>query len=481
MNVQSISLPNPTCDECGRTAIKIMRVYKSHRYCGTCYARVFKRLLCPSCKNFARLPRNISGAICRKCDTKKPCVRCGATEYRIGKITAYGPACASCSPYFLPPMPCEKCGSSSTQLTTVARLGDDLKLCGKCARSDFKTCSGCRRYRLCTADHDGRLICNVCRDIGNINCGSCGGDMPAGRGQQCEQCYWKSVAQKRAKTNSEILSKGSMRQSFLVFISWLIDEVGPQKAAQNQTQYISFFQEVEQRWGEFPAYELLLKHFSAEGLRRIRLVTRWLSASGLIEINVTLKEADSNSRTIGRLLNTFDPESAPGHLLASYHQALLQKHAAGQITLKSICLSLRPAARLLECATAMKAMLPSQIALSRYLKGSPGQRAALSGFIAHINRHHQLALKLPAPSSQTPAQRRKKAEQKILEILQNPQDESFEKRWITLGLTYFHGLPTRIGLRIKASDVTSEDNGSMTIVWEGNSYYLPSPHSTIMP
>ena len=84
---------SPRCDECERTGVKIVRKFRGHRYCRTCYGRMFKRKLCPKCGNFARLPVHITNAVCRSCERSRPCVRCGRTMTRVGKMTAYGPAC----------------------------------------------------------------------------------------------------------------------------------------------------------------------------------------------------------------------------------------------------------------------------------------------------------------------------------------------------------------------------------------------------
>lgn len=51
-------------DECGRKMTKTHRIYKDHRYYGTCYPRVFKRRLSPKCGDFARLPESDPVAVC---------------------------------------------------------------------------------------------------------------------------------------------------------------------------------------------------------------------------------------------------------------------------------------------------------------------------------------------------------------------------------------------------------------------------------
>lgn len=479
MSKREVSIPDQSCDECGRAANSIKRVYKEHRYCGTCYARIFKRLLCPGCKGFARLPKHEPEAVCQRCEVNKPCIRCQKVGYSIGKITVYGPVCTSCAPYFLAPLSCERCNEITTQLTTVTRLGGDLKLCRKCARSDFKTCAACRRHRLCFTDKSGRHICSICRDLGSISCGTCGGTMPAGRGKQCEECYWSLLVERRAKINVEMLSQKGTRQSFLDFVMWLVTEIGAKKAAQSQSRYVDFFYKIDQQWGGIPAYEQLLTHFGAEGLRRFRLATKWMTSLGLISVNHELKEADSNSRAIGKLLSTFDSKSAPGRLLASYYLALLKKSEAGKTSLKSICLSLRPAARLLECSVAMEVMPPTQAVLQRYLSGALGQRAALSGFVGHLNESYNQELRMPKAGSPSLAQHRLKLEQKLLSALRDQASRSFQKRWLTLGMAYFHDIPIAISSRISVCDIKLEDGGGLTVTWQGHQYFLPSPSSVI--
>lgn len=163
-----------TCDECGKTVARIWRVRKGHKYCGTCYARVFKRRLCPKCGNFARLPKNDPDAICLECQVAKPCARCGKTDYAVGKITSYGPVCGACASHFREPEPCEVCGKPSQRLTRVSRLGHDQRVCPSCARADHGVCEACRHHRLLDQGKDGRMLCKACCEKGEVACPECG-------------------------------------------------------------------------------------------------------------------------------------------------------------------------------------------------------------------------------------------------------------------------------------------------------------------
>ena len=236
------------CDECGARDVKIARVYKGLRYCQTCYKRMFKRRLCPGCGNFARLPIRFSHAVCQSCERRKPCVRCGRVGRKIGKLTAYGPACNSCAPYYREPEPCEACGKLSTRLSRKASLGHDLRVCQRCVRSDHKTCEACRHHRPLVESADGRKLCAVCLEKGEIPCPKCGQPMPAGCGQQCWTCYWTALAEARVQMDCAAFSSSALAEHFQAFGTWLIQMVGGHKAALTIHKYLTFFLEIEHQW-----------------------------------------------------------------------------------------------------------------------------------------------------------------------------------------------------------------------------------------
>jgi len=266
------------CDECGQEVSKLWRRHKGHGYCSTCYARVFKRRMCPRCGELARLPKNDLEAVCRQCDVDKPCARCGkaSSDYNIGKVTPYGPVCIACAPYFREPEPCEACGESSQRLTRVKRMGHDHRLCPRCATADHGTCSACRRHRLLVMTSSGDALCKACYEQGEIACPSCGHPMPAGRGDVCEPCYWTRTCRKRISIGQAGITTNVLSKAFGEFGEWLIRATGPHKAALKINHFFSFFLEIDQAWSRIPSYSELLHHFGAEGLRRVRLPMRWL-------------------------------------------------------------------------------------------------------------------------------------------------------------------------------------------------------------
>lgn len=396
--------------------------------------------------------------------------------FAVAKITPYGPVCPSCAPYFREPKPCERCGVLSSRLTKVTRLGNGLKVCETCARADHKTCVACRRHRLCEANAKGHMLCSTCRQVGDKPCVNCGLKMPAGRGSQCESCYWEGLAAKRLGLNAQGFSHTAIRQSFQRFGLWLIDDIGAHKAALKLQSYVEFFQAMDQRWGSIPDYESLLTQFGAEGLRRVRLPMRWMAVANLVSVEPAARQAYSERRTIEALLSTFEKGGVASNMLADFYQMLLLRKTQGKTSLRSIRLCLTPAVALLSDTVSRDVMPPTQEVLKGYLGKRPGQRAALSAFIGYLRRQYGLALELPKRPVKTPAQLRKQLALQIQTLLDAPTfGPRFQERWITLGLEYFHGLSQRIGAQISPNQIRMEADGGMTVLWAGNRYYLPAP------
>ena len=370
------------CDECGRNARKIARVHRGERFCGNCYTRMFKRRMCPQCGNFARLPRFEPDALCLKCESARPCTRCGRTEYRTGLRTPYGPACVACAPYFKTAEPCDGCGTPSRWLSRRTDLENDLRICPRCARADHGTCNACRRSRPLAETADGRKLCRLCAEQGEIPCPECECPMPAGCGKRCWDCYWKQVTECRIELNAAGVVSPALSQRFRAFGAWLIEERGPHQAALKINRHLEFFQEIDRRWNDIPGYEALLKHFGADGLRRYRLAMRWMKAAGLVIVDVGAREADSDRRRIEATLDRVkECSTQAADILSGYHATLRERAAAGKCTLRSMRMALSPAARLLETAAEAQTLPPDQRLLDAFLRRAPGQQAAVSGFV----------------------------------------------------------------------------------------------------
>lgn len=469
------------CDECGRSMQKAHRIHKGQRYCVTCYARIFKRRLCPKCGCYARLPKDDPIAVCKKCEKANPCARCGKTGYEIGKVTLYGPVCNACAPHFRAPEPCENCGQSSPRLTRVSRMGGDKRLCPKCARADHGTCPACRRHRLLQEGPDGRMLCKVCAEMGELPCPRCGKPMPAGRGKSCETCYWTDVFGKRLLIDRAALAEPAMERAFQEFGDWLLVKVGPAKAAITIHRYLSFFIKMGKVWKAIPSYADLLKHFGAEGLRRVRLPMKWLAETRGVISDALAREADSEHRRIEAIMASVPHGTLAGQALRAYRDELMRRVTAGSTSIRSVRLSLRPAASLLLASRGLKDGLPNQAALDRYLIDAPGQRAALTGFANYLNRQSSLGLVPRVNERRVKAARRGRLEAEMMELMREGKktdNANIQRKWVSVALEYFHGLPRRSGTSVRNDQITAEGNG-FSVLLDDRKYWIPQPNAEL--
>ncbi len=474
--MNTLSPATQRCDECGKDVTQIWRVHKGHKYCSTCYAREFKRRLCPKCGNFAKLLISDPNAICQKCQVDKPCARCGKTDYKVGKISTYGPVCGHCATYFREPEPCEVCGKPSKRLTRVSRLGHDRRACPSCARADHGACEACRRSRLLEQTEDGRMLCKTCHKQGEVSCPECEQPMPAGRGKQCEACYWRKLLEKRVAMDCATFSAPVMVEHFRAFGDWLGKEVGYHKAAISLKHYLSLFLDIEKQWEIIPEYAVLLKHFGTARLRRVLLPMKWMQEANLVVPDRLAKQRDSDQRRIAATLDKVGKSAKERGILDGYHKALMLDLKEEETTLRSIRLAMTPAAALLLKGREMGRMPPDQKVLDGYLEQTPGQRAAVSGFVCYLREKHGADIALPkANSEKAQLNRRKKLEAEMLVLMQEAgEGKQFRERWISVALAYFHGLPISAGRSAMSFDSPDSQKGFI-VRWSNASYWIPMP------
>lgn len=417
---------------------KAKKTHQGKRYCATCYPRLFKRRMCEGCGNFARLPTFDLAARCNDCARNKPCVRCGKEGYSIGRMTPYGPVCKPCVPYFREPEPCEMCGKLSRRLARNSQSG--MRTCPKCSGPAAETCPACRRYRVLVQDASGNKLCGICHDQGKIACGGCGQLMPAGQGRECEDCYWGKSFNNRLVINLAGFKTGDMSKLFGDFGAWLLTEIGPKPAALKINQYFLFFSLIEKQWGQVPTYVQLLNYFGAAGLRKAEVPMRWLQMACNTVVDEAMREHHSETRRVTELLNSvIDPKS--NEILKRYHASLLVRVEQGVISLRSVRLSLRPAVDLLHLAGRNANVMPSQSDLERFWHVSPGQLAAVTGFVNFLNRTFDLKLESRPDKRLMEKARREKKEKELLQLIRERRyDDSFDRKWIVVALTYFHGV-----------------------------------------
>lgn len=469
------------CEGCGRTearAGKAFRVYKGHWYCGACYKRLFKRALCPGCSDFARLYSRDADAVCLSCEKNRPCVRCGKEEYKIGKLTTYGPVCASCAPHFREPKPCGYCGELSSRLTRVKARGIDVPVCGKCAGAHKRPCPACRFPRELLDAPNGRQLCRKCLEGGEMDCPVCGDAMPAGRGSKCVRCALRQTLHGRVAFNQAAFKQPEMAQTFSEFAAWLESETGVERAVHLIGKFVPFFMTMEQEWGMVPTYPVLLAYFGAEGLRRVRLPMRWLSVAKDVTADTVQRKEHSEVRRIDDLLGTFVKGSVANATLQGYAAWLNERRARGRTSLRSVRLALRPAVSLLQAIDPLGNLLPQQAQVNLYLREKPGQAAAVTGFVLFLNRTQGAELAVVVDQQATQELRRKRLEKRMLEMMRSPEEGlEFERAWMRAALLYFHGVSASKKVLAQQSWLYTESG--QNVVVRGVSYWLPAPWRSV--
>ncbi|HUX89243.1 MAG TPA: hypothetical protein VMV48_00955 [Gallionellaceae bacterium] len=297
--------------------------------------------------------------------------------------------------------------------------------------------------------------------------------MPAGRGKKCEACYWRELLEKRMWVDSAAFSTPAIAEHFRSFVKWLSHSVGDNKAAITFHRYLPFFLDIEKRWQAIPEFSILLKYFGTLRLRRVLLPMRWMQETGIVISDATAKEEDSNLRRISATLDKVGKVSKERVILNGYYKSLMTDLEKGQTTVRSIRLALSPSAALLLKGKEMGYTPPDQTVLNAYLETKPGQRAAISGFVKHLRDKHAIEISLPKSDPVSALQkRRKKLEVEMLSLMKaGDGGEATKRKWISVALAYFHGLP-RNAWRAQGYEIIREDDNILVII-SGKRYWLP--------
>jgi hypothetical protein len=461
------------CTDCGKSVRKFTRIHKEKGYCANCYKRLFVREICPRCRNFKRILKTDNTSICVDCFSSLPCIRCKRDGRSVGLLTATGPVCNSCAPHFREPVPCEACSTKTVRISRVEQNGQALRVCQSCANKAHRTCTSCRRHRQ-IAFEEGRIqLCKRCHTLPPGTCPNCSASMPAGRLKECEDCYWRSLLQKRLALLKVGLKSKVLRQDLEEFAGWIAEKSGPATAAIKLKQCFPLFIEIGEKWDSFPSYEELIAHLGSAAVSRHLLLFRWLRKSGRVTENKEFRTAETERQLVSRLLEEFIDKSDAGALIRTYHGHLIESRPRKP---RSIRLALSPAAAFLKFAGGKSRETMTQQNLDRFLLEKPGQRAALTGFVNFLRREFKFALsiKRQKPVVRLRAKRRMLERPIIEAIAVGIDDPARLNRWISLSLAYFHNLPKNASAIIDQRDIREENDG-FEVTWRDQKYWVPKP------
>lgn len=466
------------CSECGKYPEKLHRRYKSKTYCQACYQRVFKHRNCPECNELARLPIDMPEAVCRRCESLKPCVRCGVQSEKIGKITDRGPVCNKCFPYFVEPKKCTSCGHVSRKYRVVSVLGSIEVFCSHCSpKVSFGTCRKCHRYRKLTFSEDlGKEVCKLCIDEGVRICEVCSQPFPAGYGKVCENCYWLGVFKQRKSLTSHLFATQTVKDIFAHFSDWLLERRGAAVAAMQLNKYSQLLYEIECQWGKVPEYSSLVDYFSVAKMRRFKRFFDWLIESGAVKVDSVVKAEDSERHQIRKILDSANTDRKLSSVLSIYHEYLTNPKKEKPLSMRTVRLYLRAATSLVIHSSPTGDMIPRQSDVNSFLAAKPGQQASLSSFIVFLRVKGICNLTVyRQPKASIIKSNRNQLKKSLFKMLAIAAtgDLTVEDEWTAVALRYFHGISKKDCHRIINEAQAIEDDDGITYILMKRKIWVP--------
>jgi hypothetical protein len=281
---------------------------------------------------------------------------------------------------------------------------------------------------------------------------------------------------KRVEMDSAGFSVPAMALHFSNFGEWLSGKVGVHKAAITLHRYLPFFLDIEKKWQAIPEYAVLLKHFGTPGLRKVLLPMKWMQEAGFVVVDAVAKAEDSDQRRVAATLEKLKVGTAQRAILAGYHDHLLTGQKEGKTTWRSIRLAMTPAAALLLQAASKEVCPPDQKMLSVYLDKTPGQRAAVSGFVGYLRDSYKVNITLTPANDKAKKVKKKRLEDELLRLLaENDQSQTGRLKVLAVAMAYFHGVAQKdITAVVMESAVRSADKVGSIFTAKGIQYWLPS-------
>ncbi len=162
-------------------------------------------------------------------------------------------------------------------------------------------------------------------------------------------------------------------------------------------------------------------------------------------------------------------------MLQEYDQYLKNKMKLGNTTLRSTRLAMKPASALMQLVNQSRLDLPTMWHVKHYLYQSPGQAAALTGFLNFLNKNYDTQLNSTRMLDKESKNKSnlKKLEKDLLTMMKNPTENFDELVWVRLGLGYFHGLDKNICNHIDTADIEVEIDG-FKVLFNNQQYWIPN-------
>jgi len=298
--------------------------------------------------------------------------------------------------------------------------------------------------------------------------------MPAGRGRTCEGCYWSGLFARRVEANKAGFSSPRIQDAYESFSQWFLVRSGPHRAALKINGHYSFFARLDEHWGDVPSYEELLRVFGALGLRRAENTMRWLAETKAVEVSIDARDDHTERLRISKMLSEL-PDFWSKQLLHGYHAELGRRLHGGGTDLRSIRLAIRAAVNFLKVSTLAPNERPEMKALEAFWRSSPGQVAAVTGFVGYLNKSYGTELQTRPDKRWLEKAKRDKTERELVALLKGDGHPESEAIWITKALAYFHNVRrlSRKALVYRPDSFKGMDG--FGVEHEGKVLWVPAP------
>ncbi|MGZ3766373.1 MAG: hypothetical protein ACXVA2_17010 [Mucilaginibacter sp.] len=254
-----------------------------------------------------------------------------------------------------------------------------------------------------------------------------------------------------------------------------------QFAAENINVYFLYFVSLDQlanSLNRLPTYEEIVEQFTVAETRKNLLVTMFLDQKGIVCVDQAIKDEYSNIDSIERYLNAFEEGSFLKTALHGYYDALLKKLDKNKTTIRSIRLALTPAVKLLRWCAHYELKKPTNDLLHGFLWVTPGQKAAVTGFVGFLNRQYGLGLEFPGKQDmelKRPAESRMQLKQRFVTLLRDPRSTQMHRDSLVVSaLNYLHGVAVPKYAWISINLAKKNKEGDSYIRLANQAFYLPN-------
>jgi hypothetical protein len=194
--------------------------------------------------------------------------------------------------------------------------------------------------------------------------------------------------------NVQSLSRDVFREAYLAYGEWLINKIGPKRAALLINRHLKSFTEMNAQWICLPTYQQLLQGKGAQWLRRAELPVEWMVEERGMCVDETLKEEVTEAGRIEAIVASMPSEDGK-KLLQKYRVHLESNPNKRANSLRSVRTGMRSAANLVLASEAAGRSMPSSESLRSLLAETPGVVASLTGFISFLNASYELSIVFP--------------------------------------------------------------------------------------